>query len=450
MKYLQQGLRHRLNTKIIKLAYPAVLEMMLHMAVGIADIAMVGRLGAEPLAAVSLGSQVFFSVLFLFNAIGIGAAAIVARLIGGRDYEYANFVTAQAMLLAALIGTAVGGIIYFTAPALFGLFPINERVMEMGVGYLQIIALPAAMYLILFVTESITRGSGNTQVPLIVASVATSLNIILNYILIYGKLGFPALGVQGAAIATTCSLIIACLLMLAIVAKGWVPVKLEIKNFTRLDFATIRRIMGLSFPAGGEELMRSSSNIVSIYLISSLGAVAYAAHQVAVTVESLSFMPGYGLAIAASSLVGRSLGAKKIKQAVQVGWRAALIALFSMTIMSILFYFGSMTLVKLFTTDPDVQQIAAMAVTIAAFEQPTIAIYMVFLGVLRGAGDTKWPFIITFIGNWCIRLPLFYLAIHHWDWGVREIWYITVFQWFIVACLASWRFLKGRWREIQV
>lgn len=450
MKLLDHYLKDQLNIRIAKLAYPAVLEMMLHMAVGIADVAMVGRLGAEPLAAISLGSQIFFSVIFIFNAIGIGAAAIVARSVGAGKFSEANFITAQALLMAGAIGLFTGTIAYFSAPKFFTFFAVTPNVIQMGTDYLQIVALPSGIFLVSLVAESIVRGSGNTKIPLLVAVIANTTNIILNYILIYGKFGFPQLGVQGAAYATSISLTLACAVMLTILCKGWINIQLQLADFRQFDVLAMKRILRLSLPAGAEELLRSSSNITSIYFISSLGAITYAAHQVALTVESLSFMPGFGLAMASSSLVGRSLGAKKIKQAVEVGWRAAGMAIVAMSFMSALFYFGSMFLVKLFTTDPDVLPIASMAVTIAAFEQPTIAVYLVFLGVLRGAGDTKWPFYLALIGNWLIRIPLFYLAIFHWGWGIREIWYITVLQWLIMASLAFWRFLQGDWQHKEV
>ncbi|MBO8168438.1 MAG: MATE family efflux transporter [Thermoanaerobacteraceae bacterium] len=438
------------NRRILPLALPAILEMMLHMAVGIADVAMVGRLGADSLAAISLGEQILFTVLFVFAAIGVGAGAIVARHVGAREYDRAGFVIAQAVGLGLVVGLVLGCMGFFFAERVVGLFQVNRQVLELGSSYLKILAFPGTFFLVLLIGEFVTRSAGYTKIPLYVAGFANTVNIVLNYTLIYGKFGLPRLGVQGAAIGTGTAFFLASVIILSILASGRLSVRLKVTDIFPLQLAVIKRILRLAVPGGIEEFLKSSSNFIVTFMLTGLGSVAYAAHQVALSVESLSFMPGYGFAIAASILVGQHLGAKQPEEAEKSGWAAVKWAVVVMTFMALIFFFFSRQVVAVFTNEPAVISQAARAVRIGAFEQTTLAVEMVLAGALRGAGDARWPMYLAVVGNWFIRVPFVYLVLEVFHLGLAGVWWVTVGQWFILSLLALYRFLRGSWKAIEV
>ena len=438
------------GTRILPLALPAIIEMMLHMAVGIVDVAMVGRLGADPLAAISLAEQILFTILFIFAAAGVGAGAIVARYVGAKDFVQANFIIGQAIGLGTIIGLAVGTAGFFFADQLLGIFKVNPQVLSSASGYIKILAFPTIFFLILLIGESVVRSSGYTKIPLYIAGFANTVNITLNYIFIYGKLGMPRMGVQGAAVGTSAAFFGASLAILIILASGRLSVRLRIRDIFPLKISVVKRIFRLALPSGVEELLKSSSNLLVTFMLTGLGSTAYAAHQVALSVESISFMPGVGFAIAASILVGQNLGAGQPKKAEQSVWTAVKYAVLVMTTMGLIFFFFSRQVVSVFTNQQDVLDLAAQAIRIGAFEQTTLAVQMVLAGALRGAGDTRWPMYLAVIGNMVIRVPLVYVVLEVFHLGLAWVWVVTVLQWLILSLLVLWRFLKGRWKLIEV
>lgn len=439
-----------IRRKIFALAWPAVLEMMLYMLLDIVDVAFVGRLGPRALAAVGLGAQLYFSALFVFSALATGATALVARAIGAGDRERASRVAGQALFLALLIGAGFGLVALFFAPQILNLFRFEFQVRQLAAGYLQIAGTPAAFALLLFVGNGIFRGAGLTKIPLLVAGLTNLLHVVADYVLIFGKFGFPALGVRGAALATAFAQTVGCLLVLYLLASGLTPLRVRFTDFISIDRVLISKIFKLSVPAGFEEALLSLGRIVGSLMLAGLGTLAFAAHQVALTAESLSYMPGYGFAVAATTLVGQSLGAKQYAQAHRHGWEAAKIALLVMCGISLTFLFLPEYVIRVFARDPGVVALGSLCLRIAAFEQPTIALEMVLAGALRGAGDTRTPMLITVLSTWLLRLPLFYLAIYVFSFGLPVIWLITAFDWLVRALLITAQFQRGHWQRIRL
>ncbi|HAA90582.1 MAG TPA: MATE family efflux transporter [Peptococcaceae bacterium] len=436
--------------KIIALAWPAILEMLLYMLLDIVDVAFVGRLGPRALAAVGLGAQIYFSVLFVFSAIAAGATALIARAIGAGEKQKAGRVAGQALLLALMIGAGFGLVAFFFAQEIVGLFRFEEEVRQLAAVYLRTAGTPAAFALLLFVASGIFRGAGLTKIPLVIAGITNIVHIGADYVFIFGKLGLPALGVQGAALATAFAQTFGCFLAILLLLTGLTPLRVSPDDFFRLEFGLIGKVVNLSVPAGLEEALISFGAIASSYLLAALGTLAFAAHQVTLVAESLSYMPGYGFAVAATTLVGQSLGAGRPEDACRHAWEAVKLALLVMGGVALIFLFVPELVVQLFASDPEVIGLSALCLRIAAFEQPGIAIDMVLAGALRGAGDTRTPMLITVFSTWFLRLPLFYLAVDVYSFGLPVIWVITVGDWLVRAMLVASCFKRGNWRKIQL
>lgn len=434
-----------LGPRIRQLAWPAILEMGLHMLVGVVDTAMVGQLGAQELAAVALGSRVVFSTIFVFAAVGTGAAALVSRFVGAGDKAKAGRVAGQALALAFLLGLimAAGG--HLVAGVLFRLSKTELVVQQLAADYFKIVSGATLFMLPLFVENALLRGAGDTRTPLVLALFTNIINIIGDYVLIFGWGKIPSLGVAGAAWATAGAQIIGAVLGLALAFTGRLVLSVPLSDLMAWDSNLVQRILSLSIPAALEELTYTISSLAVFFLIGRLGTTALAAHQIAITAESFSYMPGFGFAIAASTLVGQHLGAGDKDGAFKSGGLTAHYSLIVMGVMGAIFFLFPGFIARFFTNDPNVVQLAATCIRIAALEQMPIALEQVMAGSLRGAGDTRYPFRVALLGNWVLRLPLVLLAVVVFKWPLWSVWIITVVDFCLRATLLIGRYRSRRW-----
>ncbi|MCR1899088.1 MATE family efflux transporter [Irregularibacter muris] len=437
--------------QILHLAWPAVLEMMLNMMVWVFDTAMIGKgVGAIAVTATSLSSQMVYTVLNILGAIGIGAAAIIARYYGAKEFHKAEKTAAQALKLSLIISIVVCSLGWIFAEKILIAVNAEGEVVRLGTQYMKIVLWGFLFAIPTTVISGIIRGAGNTKAPLVVAAVINIINLVGDYVLIFGKFGFPKMGVQGAAIATAGALIIGGILSLLIILSGKIRIKVHMKDLKTWNFENLKQLLKLSLPAGGQELMDNGSRLLSSFIIIQLGTIPFAANQVAVSAESISFMPGYGFSIAATTLVGQSLGAGNKKEAEKNGWIAAILTVILMGAIGLIFFFIPHILMSFFTDHAEARQLGALCLKVAAFEQITIGLAMVLSGALRGAGDTRGPFLISAITNWGVRIPLIILVVFVLKLSVVYVWVVTAIQFVVESSLLFFRFKRGKWKEIEI
>ncbi|MCG0275556.1 MAG: MATE family efflux transporter [Thermosediminibacteraceae bacterium] len=447
---IQAASLYSLRKQIMRLAWPAILEMISGMVVWTADTAMVGRLSAEALSAVGLGGQLAFNITYVFGALEVGTLAMVSRSVGAGEKERANYIAKQALLISAVLGILLCLIYYFAATPIFHLLTRDSEVIALGAEYLRIVSIGIAFMIPTYVMNSALRGAGNTTVPMISAATGNMLNIIGDYVLIFGHFGFPRMEVKGAALATTISQIVAATITFGYVCSGRGDLKLNIKKINLPDFKLIKHLVHLSLPSCMEEFSLSTSRLISSIWINRLGTISFAAHQVTLSAESISFMPGYGFSVAASTMVGQSLGAKDEKAAETAAWEATKLSVMLMSIVGVIFFIVPELITGLFTNVPEVEDLAARCLRIGAFEQVSLAVAMTLGGALRGAGDTKGPFGVTLITLWLIRIPLIFVVVFILKASLEFIWVTTVLQYFVEALLMALRFKKGHWKHIML
>jgi putative MATE family efflux protein len=310
------------------------------------------------------------------------------------------------------------------------------------------------------------RGSGDTRTPMIVNGIANILNIIGNFLLIFESrtisLTLPfieenisffmpgaGLGVTGAGIATTAGRYIAALLILRILFNPKGDYNLDFADF-KINREIIRRIFKVGLPAAGEQLLFRSAQLAFFRIVASLGTVMIAAHKITITAESLSFMPGWGFALAATTLVGQYLGAEDKDSAKKGGYTAGYMAVSIMTVLGIVFFFFPEFFIRIFTDDPDITYYAVTCLRIVAVAQPFLAIAMVFAGALRGAGDTKTVLITTGLTSWIVRVGLGYLLAIQLGYGLPGAWVAMVLDFGIRGIAFLVLFKKGKWQSIEV
>lgn len=436
----------RARAEVLRLAWPAILEMMLHMGIWIVDTAMVGRLGAAALSATGLGGQVYFSLIFVLGGIGVATTAMVSRHVGAGEGRQAGFVAGQALVLGLVAAAGLAVAVQAGAHLIYDLASLGPAVGALGTTYMRIISLGAPLLVVNLIANGALRATGDTRTPLLIAATVNALNAIFDYLLIFGVAGLPRLGVAGAALASLTAQVAGGILGLVALARqnpafrprwaGWRP-----------HWETIRRLVRLSIPAALESLFMDGARTVNMFAVSGLGVAAFAASQVAVAAESLSFLPGYGFTIAASILVGQKLGARAPGEARNSVVQALLLALAVMSSMGLFFLVMPRFLVGFFTRDAAVVDLAARCLMIAALVQPAIATTEVLTGALRGAGDTRTAMYVTAFGSWGLRVPLTYLGVYAFGFSLAGVWLIMVLDWFARSLLAAVVFRRGRWQE---
>ncbi|KXG78975.1 Multidrug export protein MepA [Thermotalea metallivorans] len=439
-----------IRKSIFRLAWPAILEMTLHTLVWTVDTAMVGRLNPASISAVTLGAQMMFITMAVFGSVGIGATAMVARNVGAEDYGRAEKVGGQALGVGMIISTllALTGMIF--AKEIFQCVVDDPELIVLGSTYLRYVLIGGFVLIPLGVSNGILRGAGNTVVPLKAAFFANGLNIIGDYVLIFGKWGFPQLGVKGAAIATGLAQVLGAVISLYYLFSGKGGIKVHLKDLFRIDREILSKLFRLSLPAAFEMAMNDGSRLLSSFWIAQLGKVSFAANAVAIAAESVSFMPGYGFAIAATTLMGQNLGAKNVDVARRSTMKAMNYAMIFMGTVALIFLLIPQHIMALFTTDRETLLLAAQCIRIGALEQIPIAIAMVISGALKGAGDTKGPFHISLATNLGVRLPLIFLIVFVWKLNVVYIWIATALQFILEAVLMLLRYRKEKWKTLEI
>jgi putative MATE family efflux protein len=442
--------KKNLNRNIIRLALPVALENVLHMAVFIVDLIMVGRLGTVPVAAVGLAGALGFIIAMIFTALNVGTTALVARDFGAKQKDEARKVAGQSLLITLVFGITVSPFIFYFADNILVLMSAEENVVSLGSQYLKIVLSFFIFRLIILTGSSIFRGAGDTKTPMLITLVMNCVNILFNWLLIFGIWIFPRMEVAGAAWATSIAYTIGASLIFYRLFSRKSILTISFKHIVDVNISIIKRVLRISLPATIDASLTQMGYLFFIKIVTMLGTVSLAAHQIAIRIEALSFMPGFALGVATTTIVGQSLGANKPDLARLSMRKNCQIALALMGFFAFIFLVFAKPMASIFHPEQDVLALSAYCVMIAALEQPALAIYIVYAGGLRGAGDTFSPMIVTIVGTLCIHLPVAYIFGIVLEWGLAGIWFGAALDWIVRAIAVYILFRKGRWRTIKV
>ncbi len=433
----------QIRRSVMVLALPVTVTTLLQRAEGIVAVFLVGGLGATSIAAVGLGQLLAFVAATLMSGVSVGTNVVVAQLWGARRRHDAGEAARHFLWLAIGASLVLAGIGMAGNRFVMEALGAEQSVIELALPYSTLIFLVFPCTVLIQVLAAVLQGSGDTKTPMYGLIGVNLLHVVLAYPLIYGLGGFPALGLKGAAIAAGVA-----------EAAGGIYLLLRcrpiFKESSTLRLDLIRSIWNVGASVSGERIVQQAGIFVYTKLVLLYGTVAYAAHQVGLSIESLSFLPGYGLAIAAATMVGQSIGAGKYTRAKLENWEANRIAIAIMTCMGFIFFFFPYALLRAFTTDEAVIELGIMFLKIVALLQIPLALTMVLAGSLRGAGDTRFIMGATMIGMWGVRVPLALIAALWMRQSVLLIWAAMIADWTIRMGLLLWRYQSERWRQIQV
>lgn len=435
---------------ILELAWPAIVGNLLQTLVSMVDLIMVGGLGAAAVASVGLGGQMMWFSNALMVAVSVGTTALVARSMGAGEKKEAEHILIQSFLLVLSLSVFLTIFWVVSAEKLLLLIGATEEVAELGGTYIRAVFICTPSIFFIFVAEGALRGAGDTKTPMKVGVTMNLLNVVMNYILIFGKLGFPVLGVKGAGIATGLSFVWASLAYVVIFFSRKFVLTISWRDRFSFNRETVNRILRIGIPTGIQRIVMSGSMIVYVSIIAGFGTTALAAHQIGLRVESLSYMPGFGFAVAATTLVGQNLGAKNPGRAEKSGWESAKLCAVFMGIMGAFMIIFARKMAFLFVSDPEVVELAAWYLRIVAVSEPSLALIFTIMGGLQGAGDTRYPLYISVFGLWLFRIPLAYVLGITWGWGALGAWTAMTIDTFVRSGLYVHRFKTGKWKEITV
>ncbi len=441
----------KLTRTVIALAAPAVAENLLVTAVFFADTLLIGWLRDDvALAAVGLGSTVMFAANGLFEALAVSATALVARSWGEGDFRQAGRVAGQALGLSLLLSAVLMALLMPLVEGFLSLLGAERVVAQAGGVYLRLILCTSFLSFPFMVANGILRGAGDTRTPMWLTLAMNVWNIAAAVVLVFGLGPIPALGLAGAGAATASARALGGGLALLVLFRGWSVLQVRPAALARWDGRLIWRIVRLGLPNLGETIISRLGYLAFMSIVTRLGTIPLAAHQLALRVESLSFMPGWGLSVAAATLAGQALGAGSPEVA-ETGIRRTLLMALGLTgVIGILYAAFGPQIVAIFGSTPEVLGQAGLAVRIAAAEQPFLAAQMVLAGGLRGAGDTRTPMWVSLFGVACLRVVVVYLFAVVLGWGLAGVWWGTTVDWAGRSALIWLLFRRGRWKEVQV
>ncbi len=437
-------MQNNIRRQVFSLALPVVLSSLLQRSVGIVDIFLVGGLGASSIAAVGIAQVMVFAVMSLSWGINIGVTVLVSQLWGADRKGDAAKAAYQAMLLAVVAAVFITALGLLYGGGVAALLGAQAEVQGILSDYASIIFTFILFTISINVLAGIMHGTGDTKTPLYATLIVNILHVVVAYPLIYGYLGFPKLGVKGAAIAIAVSECLgATFLFVRSLHKRYIVVSREIeKKYTVM-------IIKLGYPIFIDRLLQNAGSLAFAKVILLYGTAVYAAHQVGLAIEAFSFMPGYGIAVAAATMVGQNLGAGKPEHARISAYEANRFAVILMAAMGLIFFFFPYGLLRAFTSDPEVIKYGILYMKIVAFAQVPLAITMVVGGSLRGAGDTGFIMFATIAGMWLVRIPAAALLATVFKAEIRFVWSVMIVDWLVRMTLLFWRYRKESWGRLE-
>ena len=446
----------QLYRDILRIAWPSLIELFLGSLVNMVDTMMVGRIvGTEALSAVGLAAQPKFIFLSMIMALNTGATALVSRARGANDQEKANTILRQALVFAAAISIVCAVIGTWTADPLVRFMAnggMPEDILHQGTVYLQIQMIGFPTGALAFTITAALRGTGNSKPAMVYNVIANLVNIFLNWVMIGGNLGCPAMGAAGASLATVIGQLVGTVLAFrcAFSGKYYLRLRLRLRELFRFDKEIISGLVTVGIPAMIEQLIMRVGVIIFTRMVAGLGPVQYSTHQVCLNIQSMSFMLGQAFAVSATSLVGQSIGRRRLDMAQHYSRCNLRLGILVACVLGVLMILFRGPLVGLYTTDAEVIAFGSSIIFFVAFLQPVQSVQFIIGGVLRGAGDTKAVAVYMLLTVLIIRTVLCYIMVNLLHLGVVGAWIAQASDQTARTVLFALRYNKGYWKKIKL
>ncbi len=414
------------------------------------DTLFASKLSSNAIAAIGATNLIMNIYIAVFTFIGVGTTVLIAQNIGSGKIDKANEVVKQSIILSILIGIFLGTInSIFSRPILIFL-GITPDVLKYAIPYFKAVSIPSLFLCLSMTLGSSLRGAGDTKKPMIAGIIANVSNIVLNYILMFGIFNFHGLGILGSGFATTIARVISSVILLIYFFNGTTMLKIDLKGKWTINKSVLRLICKIGGPAGTEKFIMRIGQLIYGFIIISLGIQSYIAHNIAGTIESYSYLPAMGFAVVASTMVGQNLGKNNTLEAKRYALISNMLSTIFMVGIGIIFFVIAPFLAREFTSNIQIQNLVISVVRIIALFQPLLSLTFVISSALQGAGDTKFPMYLTFIGIWGIRIVFGYTLAIIFNLGLIGIWIAYSIDISFRGIILLIRFLKGKWITVMI
>ncbi len=446
------GLEKGITKEAVRMAWPAVCESFFIALAGMVDSLMVSSMGASAVAAVGLTTQPRFMGLALFFAMNVSVSALVARRRGEKNQRSANQILLVAILFVIVATVVISSACVMWANEIINFCGSAPETHEPAVIYYRIIMGCMIFNVLSMVINAAQRGSGNTMIAMRTNIVSNVVNIIANYLLIQGHLGFPALGIAGAAIATVFGTVIACIMSFASLFRrdGFVSIYYIMEQQIRPALEPVISIIKLGFSVFIEQILMRVGFMSTAMMAAKMGTNALAAHQVGMNILGLTFSFGDGMQVAAVALIGRSLGEGSPDKAKAYGKTCRMIGLGISCVLAVVYFFGGDWFYHLLFAEQEIVDIGVMIIRIMIIIVLFQVSQVIYMGCLRGAGDTTYTAIASTISVTIIRTSASYFFGFVMGLGMAGIWMGILADQISRFLFASIRFKQGKWTKIHI
>ncbi len=426
---------------LVTLSIPTILEEMLATLLQYVDTAMVGRLGENATAAVSVTTTVTWLINSIPSAISVAALSLIAKAVGSGDRERIRRISGQVLMLAAGCGFLVGCVSTVLSPFIPVWMGADESIQRQASVYFFIISVPMLFRACNSILGASIRATKDTRTPMLINLSANLLNVVLNYLLIYTL----EMGVTGAAVASAVSYALSGTCMFIAYRRNSL-LRWEWQKF-KADGAVLRDCARVSIPVLGTNVASCFGYVVFASLVTGMGNTVFAAHSIAVTAETIFYIPGYGLRTATSALIGISLGEGNRKKFETVGGLSVLITVSMMFLSGVILYFSAYPLMSLFTNSDRVARIGSEMLRLVAFSEPFFGLMVVMEGIFYGLGRSRYPFFVETFSMWGVRILLTFVCVRVWNLELREVWYCMIADNVCKAVLLTLPILNRKYRK---
>ncbi len=435
-----------LARRLLDLSLPVIGLNVLNVLALAVDTFMCARLPDANVALTALGfaTQIIFVLMIAMIGLTVGTVALVARAYGAGEHGRVNHLLVQSSQLTVVLAVVVAALGVALSPPLLRLLGASGPVLDASMAYLGPILVSLPFYFLGLLYAAVLRGVGNTRLPFIVALGVNVLNALLNYGLILGNLGLPALGVQGAALGTAISYAVSVVAIVALLRRGAVPgVELPLRP-RPLDRPLAAALARVGAPAAADSVILNVSFLAVIAMLGRIDELAVAAHGIGLRVQSLAFVPGLSVSMATAALVGQALGAGRVADAREVTRSALRLCLGVMSSLGLLFVAFADPIVAFFAAEagPAVHDLSVLWVRILGISMPLFGVHIALVGLLQGAGATRASLRINLVGTVAVQIPLGLLLAFGLELGALGVW-LSFPLGFIVKTALTWAIYRG-------
>jgi putative MATE family efflux protein len=439
----------RIGRAIILLSVPMVLEMAMESLFAVVDVYFVSSLGASAVATVGLTESILTLIYAIALGLAMGTTAVVARRVGEKHHEQAADAAVQAILVAVLASIPVAVLGIFFAKKVLMMMGADAWSVEHGFRYTAWMLGGNVVIMLIFVINAIFRGAGDAAMAMRVLWVANGINIVLDPALIRGWGPLPAMGVEGAAVATNIGRGVGVLMQFVVLFRGAKHIRVMRSQF-HVHAEVMWRLVRVSLGGIGQSVIATSSWIGLVRIMSEFGSAALAGYTIAVRIIIFTFLPAWGLSNAAATLVGQNLGAKKPARAERSAWLTGLATMAFMALVGVAYIVWNEELVRIFTLEADVIAVGADCLRIVSYGYLFYAWELVMIQAFNGAGDTMTPTKINFLCFWVIEIPLAYLLAMKLGAGAHGVYWSIVIAESTAGMVAIALFRRGKWKQREV